>query len=88
MDNNFSQRICDEKHKQINYRLDVSEKRLNDHGERLDALEQNRSRTEARIDNLCEKIESLVATMKWLIGAMVGALGGFFFYVIQQGIFR
>lgn len=80
--------LCDERHNQINYRLNIHEKRLNNHGQRIDHLEQYKSKTEAQINNLCDQIKSLVTTMRWFIGLLVGAFISFFFYAIQQGIFN
>lgn len=46
--------ICNEKHKRIDERLDVHDIRLNNHGERIDKLEQHKSKTETEIKNLIE----------------------------------
>ena len=81
-------KICNERHRQIDYRLDVHDKRLNNHGERIDKLEQYQSKTEAQITNLCEQIKSLVTTMRWFIGLLVGAFISFFFYAVQKGLFK
>ncbi len=64
------------------------ERRLNDHSKRLDILEQFKSSTETEVKNLIEQIKSLVTTMRWFIGLLVGAFVSFFFYAIQQGIFK
>ena len=76
--------VCEEKHKRIDERLDVHDTRLNNHSERIDKLEQYQSRTEAQIANLCEQIKSLITTMRWFMGLMVGTLLGFFIWYIQQ----
>ncbi len=80
--------ICDERHNQINYRLDVHEKRLNSHGERLDRIELVNSRLEERLNSLITQLENLNKTMKWFIGLLVGSFVAFFFYAVQQGLFR
>lgn len=64
------------------------ERRLNDHSKRLDVLEQFKSSTEAEVRNLIEQIKSLVTTMRWFIGLLVGAFVSFFFYALQQGLFK
>ena len=79
--------VCDERHRQINYRLDVHEKRLNSHGERLDRIEMTSGRLEERLNNLISQLENLNITMKWFITAIVGAFISFFFYAVQQGLF-
>ena len=80
--------VCDERHNQINYRLDVTEKRLNSHSERLDKIELVNSRLEERLNSLITQLEQLNKTMKWFITAIVGAFIGFFFYTVQQGLFK
>lgn len=79
---------CEERHSQINYRLDIAEKRLNSHSERLDRIELANGRLEERLNNLIQQLESLNTTMKWFIGLLVGSFVAFFFYAVQQGLFR
>lgn len=81
-------KIWEEKHRQIDYRLDVHEKRLNSHSERLDRIELVNGRLEERLNNLITKLEDLNKTMKWFIGLLVGSFVAFFFYAVQQGLFR
>lgn len=80
--------ICDERHRQINYRLDVHEKRLNNHSERLDKIELVNSILEERLNSLIVQLENLNKTMKWFITVIVGAFVSFFFYAVQQGLFK
>ncbi|WP_142415393.1 hemolysin XhlA family protein [Hathewaya massiliensis] len=80
--------ICQERHKRIDEKIEVHERRINNHSERIDKLEQYQSKTEAKIENLCEQISSLVSTMKWFIGLLVGSFVGFFFYAIQRNLFK
>lgn len=63
------------------------EKRINDHGERLDKLELQSGRLEERIVALCDKLEVQTKAINWLIGLEVTALVGFFMFVVQHGIF-
>ncbi|BDR73317.1 hypothetical protein K144316041_20250 [Clostridium tetani] len=72
----------------IQDKIKTHETRLNNHGERIDKLEQNQSRVDVKIENLCEQIKQLVSVMKWYIGLTVGALVSFFFYTIQHNIFK
>lgn len=80
--------ICDERHKRIDEKLESHERRLNNHSERLDRIELANGRLEERLNNLIQQLEQLNKTMKWFITAIVGAFIGFFFYAVQQGIFR
>ncbi|APQ76566.1 hemolysin XhlA family protein [Clostridium botulinum] len=72
----------------ISHQIEIHEKRLNNHSERIDKIEQNQSRTDAKIENLCDQLKQLVSIMKWYIGVSVGALVSFFFYAIQHNLFK
>ena len=76
--------VCDERHNQINYRLEVTEKRLNSHSERLDRIEQVNSKLEERLEGLIQQLSNLNTTMRWFMGLMVGTLLGFFIWYIQR----
>ncbi|MDU2683489.1 MAG: hemolysin XhlA family protein [Clostridium sp.] len=72
----------------IKHQLEIHDKRLNNHGKRLDELERGRAATDVKMDNLCEKLEAQTKSINWLIGIMASSLLGFFFYAIQNGIFK
>lgn len=80
--------ICDERHKRIDEKLESHERRLNNHSERLDRIELANGRLEERLNNLIQQLEQLNKTMKWFITAIVGAFISFFFYAVQQGLFK
>lgn len=80
--------ICDERHKRIDEKLESHERRLNNHSERLDRIELANGRLEERLNNLIQQLEQLNKTMKWFITALVGAFISFFFYAVQQGLFK
>lgn len=69
-------------------KLLTHDKRLDNHGERLDKLEQENVGLKHEIKTLCENIRQLTNMMKWFITALGGALISFFFYAVQQGIFK
>lgn len=77
-------KIWEEKHRQIDYRLDVAEKRLDNHSERLDRIELINGRLEERLKSLIKQLESLNTTMRWFMGLMIGTLLGFFIWYIQR----
>ena len=81
-------KVCEEKHKRIEEKINVHDIRLNDHGKRIDKIEQSQSRTDAKIENLCDQLKQLVSVLKWYIGLSVGALVSFFFYAIQHNLFK
>lgn len=76
-----------EKFKQLKETLGIFSTRLDNHGDRLDILEQRGASVDVRIENLCQQLQDLTHTLKWFIGLMVGSFVAFFFYVIQQSIF-
>ncbi|MDU4597207.1 hemolysin XhlA family protein [Clostridium sporogenes] len=81
-------KVCEEKHKRLEEKINVHDTRLNDHAGRIDKLEQNQSRVDVKIENLCEQIKQLISVLKWYIGLTVGALVSFFFYAIQHNLFK
>jgi hypothetical protein len=76
--------ICAEKHRRVDDRIDNHETRLNNHGERIDRLEQYRSRAEVQVEQLCKQIKSLVKAMWWAMGLAVSTLLGFFVWYVQN----
>lgn len=88
MSENYDAKLCAEVHKRIDDKLINHEGRLNNHSDRLDKLEQRGAAVDIKIDNLCEQIKSLVTTMKWFIGLMVGSFVSFFFYIVQNHLFK
>lgn len=88
MSENYSLELCEEKHKRLDERIDTHDKRLNDHSGRIDKLEQRGASVDAKIENLCEQLKSLTATLKWFIGLLVGSFVAFFFYAVQHNLFK
>lgn len=84
----MNEELCLERHKRLEEKLETHDTRLDAHSDRLDKLEQYQSRTEAKLESLCEQIGSLVSTMKWFIGLLVGAFVSFFFYAVQHGLIK
>lgn len=77
---------CEQVHKQVDYRLDVHDKRLNDHSKRLDMIESINSRLYERISNLINQLNTLNVTLRWFMGLLIGAFVTFFFYAAQRGL--
>lgn len=72
----------------VEKQLEITEDRLNDHAERIRNLEKDQAITNTQIDNLCDKIEKQTKSINALIGTFATALLGFFFYCVQQGLFK
>lgn len=51
--------VCDLKHEQIDKHSELVDKRLDNHGERLDKLEIGQTATNTRMDNVCDKLDKL-----------------------------
>ena len=79
-------KLCLEKHKRLEEKCELHDTRLNNHGSRIDKLEQDGRELKTELKNLCENLKSLTNMMKWFITAMGGALISFFFYAVQTGI--
>jgi chromosome segregation ATPase len=79
--------VCQERHKRIDEKLDIHDKRLNSHSEEIDRLNVSDARNTNEITNLCKQIGDLVTTLRWLIGLLVTTLGGFFIWAIQSKLF-
>ncbi len=69
-------------------KLDTHERRLNNHGDRLDKLEQDNASFRTELKNLCDNLKQLTGVLKWLIALGISTLVGFFIYTIQTGIFN
>lgn len=61
-----------------------TEKRLNDHSERLRTLETNDAKRGVLIEQLCEKLDTLISWMKALFIASCTGMGGFLLWYIQS----
>lgn len=88
MSESYDDKLCENKHSNIEKTLNDHEKRLNNHSARLDGLEQYKSKSEERMDNLCKQLEKLVSSIYWFMGIIAGGFVGFFFYAIQTHLFK
>lgn len=72
----------------VTHQLEVHDNRLNNHGDRIDKLEQSDVALKIEIKNLCDTIKQLTTIMKWFITVILGAFISFFFYAVQNNIFK
>ncbi len=84
----MDEKVCEMRHRRIDEKMEVHDRRLNSHSERLDIIEQVNSRLEERLDGLIKQLESLNLTMRWLIGLIIGGIVSFFFYAVQRGVLK
>ncbi len=75
-------------HNHVIERLDRNETRLNNHSDRIVALEQNHARFDAKMDSLIRTMEKLDKTIWWAIGLGATAIVGFFMRAIERGLFQ
>lgn len=81
-------KICEIRHQRLDEKMNLAEKRLNEHSGRLDKIEYSNGRLEERLDGLIKQLGSLNATLKWFIGLMVASFVAFFFYAAQKGLIK
>lgn len=67
----YNEDLCKKVQENFKETLKTHETRLNNHGDRLDVLEQDGRDAKVQIVNLIKSIDGLVSTMKWLIGLLV-----------------
>ncbi|MBU5425025.1 hemolysin XhlA family protein [Tissierella pigra] len=84
----MDEKICEMRHQRLDEKIEVHDKRINNHSERLDVIERVNGRLEERLDGLIKQLSVLNSTMKWFMGLLLGGIVSFFFYAIQQGILK
>ncbi|WP_460411392.1 hemolysin XhlA family protein [Paraclostridium bifermentans] len=62
--------------------LDFHEKRINNHVEIIDKLEQRDVKIDVQIENLCKRIEGITTLIKWYLGLFEEVLLCSLFYAI------
>ena len=68
----------------IKDKLERNDKRLDNHGCRLDKLEQDNASFKIELKNLCDNLKALTSVLKGLIGLGATTLVGFFIYTIEN----
>ena len=69
-------------------KLKTHDKRLNNHADRLDKIEQSDAKKEVQITKLIKSIDTLIMILKIFITMFGGSIVGFFFYAIQNHILK
>lgn len=75
-------------HNHVVERLDRNERRLNNHSERIDKLEQTQTGLSAQMSALTKSIDKLDGTLRWLIGLGAATFIGFFIKAVERGLFQ
>lgn len=76
--------LCKTKHLRVDERLNSHDAILLTHDQRIDLLERSEVRSDVRITNLCERIDSLISAIKWSMALVVTTLIGFVIWYIQS----
>ncbi len=84
----MEEKLCEIRHKRLDEKIEVHDKRIDNHSERLDRIELSTGKLEERLEGLINQLGSLNTTLRWFIGLLIGAFVSFFFYAVQNGLFR
>lgn len=85
---NTEDKIFEEYRQRVKDKVDAHEVRINNHSVRLDKLEQNSVALDEKVKALIDKMDGLITTIRWASGFFIGGIVAFFFYAIQQGVFK
>lgn len=80
----MDERLCDEKHKAIDNRIETCERRLNAHGTAIDALQKSDAANTTQIKNLTSAIAEQTRAIWGLVGTVLITLFGFFLWYVQS----
>lgn len=80
----YDKEVCQERRADMNKKIEVNTERLNNHGERLDILEQHKVGVDIKIDNLIQKIDDLISYLKWFLLGLLGSGGSFIIWQIKE----
>ena len=75
------ERLCEEKHKAIDKSLEVHDRRLDNHGGRIDELEQGQREFRTEIKNLCKDIQKFNICFKMVYRIINRELRCFSFFM-------
>ena len=84
----MEEKQCEIQREHLIEKINRNENRINNHSDRIDKLEQYRSSMEQQLKSLVEQVANLVSIMKWFMGLFLGAFVSFFFYAVQNGLFK
>ena len=71
----------------LEHKVKIHEQRINNH-DRIDKLENKQAEMAVKIENLCNTIDKLAINLNKLTYAIITALVSFFFYAIQNNLFK
>lgn len=77
-------KICSEKHKRVDERLNHHEKWLGDHEGKIDRLDRSDATNTEAIGSLCKQLGSQTNAIWGLVSTIAVSLFGFFVWYIQS----
>lgn len=80
----FNNELCKNRHENLNKQVDSNTEQLDNHGKRINRLEQHRSKVEVQIEILIKKIDDLISILKWFFFGLIASGGGFIIWYIKE----
>lgn len=80
----MDERLCEEKHRSVDSRVSACERRLNAHGNEIDALQKSDAANTTQIKNLTSAIADQTRAIWGLVGTVLITLFGFFIWYVQS----
>lgn len=77
---------CEVYRDRVDEKLEVHDKRLDNHSSRLDELEHYRYTIDERISNLTQKVDDIAKSVKHFTGLIIGGWIGLIIFLIQQAM--
>ncbi|PWX33379.1 hypothetical protein CYK93_00420 [Clostridium perfringens] len=72
----------------MEHRINKVEEKTEEHDKRIDKIEQGQAEFKIEIKNLCDSIKGLTTALKWGLCFLITTFVGFFFYAIQNHLFK
>jgi len=79
---------------ELKNKLDEHDKKIEEHGKEINKLKEDVQEDRikqveiyTRLDNLVISVQNLTDIMKWLLFGLIGTLGSFFIWAIQNKLF-
>ena len=81
---NQQEKVCTERHKNIDATLKAHGQRFDNHEQRIDFLEKAQVRSETNVQNVCSQVKALTTVLWWTFGLMFTTAVGFIVWYIQS----
>lgn len=72
----FDAKLWEERHDNLIKKDEAQDKTLEDHENRIGSLEKSDVKQESKIDNLCEKLDGLIASNNKIFYALLTGMAG------------